>query len=485
MDRNKWSQLCWLTNAVIVSSLLVVSVVLFPGCGGGSSGSDPTTTISNTTTSVSTPSVSSTSTSITSLSSTSISSSSTTPSLSTTSTTWGGGNANIDGYVADVLTNFGIVGASITFEGQAATAGADGLFSFTGLPPGAITVTITASGYRSSVETVVLSAGGNTLNVSLVPTSLDPNQLSGPAAFVAIPMSLDSIGVVYPLGMMSPPNHVLPTNHIYLSFQNTQETYNVYFPASGEITRIYGGVDYKVEVRCSNSFLYYLGHIQSLEAVYAPYIGNNMIFGVPVFAGQLCGTTGQNNLNVHAMDLGVIDTQQHRSFITEANYLSESLNCGAPLDYYSGALRTSLISKVERVGTSEANGKIDYDQAGKLIGNWFHISLSAQPKEDYSAKEIAFVYYARNATWEVISIGGEITGEGVGLGLYVISPEATHFADVNSSSGIVNYVLHDVFNPSITAGDLIVRYNADGTISVEASSNYLTDFSAAAKTYSR
>jgi hypothetical protein len=380
----------------------------------------------------------------------------------------------------------GLVGARVSTEGLSTIAVSDGSFIIMGLTEGSFSFTITAEGYRTTIETVSLHSGSNNHDFSLIPISIDPGRLNGPATFLVAPMSIESFSKIYPLGLISPPGHIFPANHSYFYFRDTEAVYDVFFPASGEIRSISNGPDYKITVLSSTTFTYYLGHVQSLEAVYAPYIGKNSIFGLPVFAGQKCGTTGKNIFNVHAMDLGVIDTDQELSFITPANYLSESTNCGAPLSYYAEPLKTTLYASVERDDLVNRDGKIDFDRPGKLIGNWFSAELEGEyPKESYSDKQIAFVCDGRLSTIEVVAIGGVITGEGLGCGLYAVSFEAARFEDVDQNTGVVTYVLHNFFNYPEIKGCLLVSYNSNNTITVEASNGPLSGFSEAARTFIR
>ncbi len=304
-------------------------------------------------------------------------------------------------------------------------------------------------------------------------------------------MDLAGISYIIPLGNTNPTGHTLPTDHIYLLFKDVNATYEVFFPAGGQLRSITSGTDYKISVRCSSSFLYYLGHVQAVDPTWQAYIGNNNISGVTVTAGQKAGSTGKNSGGVVAMDLGVIDTDVTRSFINSGNYIDDTIHCGAPLSYYAQPTRGSLEALVNRAGTSDTDGKIDFDQAGKLIGNWFAAGLTPAPGDTksnsnaYGSQQIAFVYYNRNATLEVISIGGEITGEGVGAGLYGVQTGATPFENIGSSSGLAAFELYDINDPATKLGNLLARYNADDTISVEASSGSLTSFSPAVKTYTR
>src|SRR5207302_11005170 len=63
------------------------------------------------------------------------------------------------------------------------------------------------------------------------------------------------------------------------------------------------------------------------------------------------------------------------------------------LPIYSGALQTSLYAKVTVSGGATKDGKIDYDQDGKLVGNWV---LTGHRPTDPSGNALAFVYNVSN-----------------------------------------------------------------------------------------
>jgi len=88
-----------------------------------------------------------------------------------------------------------------------------------------------------------------------------------------------------------------------------------------------------------------------------------------------------------------------------------TLQTVSPLALFAEPLRSQLYGKVKREGRDK-DGKIDYDQPGKLVGNWFHESLSAGESGrgggGISAKQIAFVYDVVQPTAVRISIGGTV-----------------------------------------------------------------------------
>jgi len=96
---------------------------------------------------------------------------------------------------------------------------------------------------------------------------------------------------------------------------------------------------------------------------------------------------------------------------------------------------------------AEKDGKIDFDLAGKLAGNWFHESLplsqSARGDPKNSAKQLAFVYDVREPKAVRISIGGTVGP----AGLYAVQPGAPDPASVTAESGLVKYQIHQALSP--------------------------------------
>ena len=110
----------------------------------------------------------------------------------------------------------------------------------------------------------------------------------------------------------------------------------------------------------------------------------------------------------------------------------------------------------------DKDGKIDLDKPGRLLGNWFHESLSVgdSSRGDPAAwaKQLCFAYDVHDPQAVRISIGGTIGP----AGLYVLAPGGPDPADVGRETGLVNYRLRRV------GGDGSGRYGKDvGTLLVQ------------------
>ena len=218
---------------------------------------------------------------------------------------------------------------------------------------------------------VTAATGGCGRNNSS-PTSPSPTNTSGisvPAGtlvFKTSPIDVDQIRFITPLGNLNPPAHGIPTDHIYFYFadpnaRETPEARRTEFraPADGVITTVFGGVgqETKVFVRQTSTFQYYIDHLIPSVA---------LARGMTLTAGQVLGTTG----SAYGIDLGVINDTLTLPFVAPTRYIGDTLHADAPLKYYEEPVRSQLYARVQRLGP-EKDGRINYDIAGRLSGNWF------------------------------------------------------------------------------------------------------------------
>lgn len=130
--------------------------------------------------------------------------------------------------------------------------------------------------------------------------------------------------------------------------------------------------------------------------------------------------------SVFDIDLGVVnDSVNLTGFVNPARY-GDGVHTDAPLKYYMEPLRSQLYAKVQRIG-SERDGKIDYDIAGRLSGNWF--TPDSIP--------LVFGYNTYDPTDVVISVSAGLAR----TGLYAIAPADPLPRDVSVASGMVRYTL--------------------------------------------
>ena len=296
-------------------------------------------------------------------------------------------------------------------------------------------------------------------------------------ALLAYPLTLSKLSAIVPMGDLNPPAHVYPTEHAYLVLTNPAAgVARLQAPAGGQVVRLYQPDDkgWTVVVQVDTSFFYYIGQITPLA---------NIAVGSRVQAGQRLGTNsglapsvafGVYNFN-KTSNVGILN----RCLARTSNYAD------SPLKYFAGPTQQALYDKVKVDGQATKDGKINYDESGRLVGNW--VLAGSLPTRELD-QALAFVYDVRNHTLR-ISMGSSLAGGGV----FAVQPGATDFALVMQGSGQTNYRLFptgvaDGGPPGTEIGVLAVQLISGGRIQVEFFPGILTSsprFTEAALIYDR
>lgn len=309
---------------------------------------------------------------------------------------------------------------------------------------------------------------------------------NGVAQFTVSPLDLDRIPLLIPLGHLAPPGHVLPTDHVYFyqvnfdqrPIQPSSAVLPVYAPATGAVNFMLhqAGDDWKVQFIVTRDFSYYIDHLQPLPT---------LTVGTVVQAGDQIGTTNPGG----SLDLGAYDLRTtRRGFIVPARYPDQSLHCVSPWAYFTEPLRSAMYAKMRRhPAVADKDGQIDFDVAGRLVGNWFEESVPMNTTASGPAgwpKSLAFVFDEVDPRVVRISIGGTVAPPGI----WGIPVDATPPATVSVTSGIVSYRLMYTESTTIQYGLMLVQMLADDRIKVEVfvdSPQGTGSFTAAARMYQR
>ena len=127
-------------------------------------------------------------------------------------------------------------------------------------------------------------------------------------------------------------------------------------------------------------------------------------------------------------------------FINPRRYPTSTLHTVSPLALFAEPVKSQLDAKVTREGPDK-DGRIDFDQPGRLVGNWFHESLAAQDSgrgaPEIWSKQLAFVYDVRKPAELRIAIGGTLAPAGT----YAVPVGAPDPAEVGAATGLVKYQL--------------------------------------------
>ena len=209
-------------------------------------------------------------------------------------------------------------------------------------------------------------------------------------AFTSPPMRMEDLGFIRPLGAMLD-GHVTPTDHVYIGPINSRvpdNTYPVIMPADGTIVEVsrmpdqYIGdrtgqqlpsEDHRIVTSFSCRYYAIFIHIHKLADALRSQIGTlspneSKRVQLNLKAGDIVGYIGGSTFDWTPIDTSVTLP----GFITPELYQGEpwKIHTVSPIDLYTGKLRTQLEAKSLRTA-DPIGGKIDYDQKGRLIGNWF------------------------------------------------------------------------------------------------------------------
>lgn len=312
---------------------------------------------------------------------------------------------------------------------------------------------------------------------------------SGPAVLSVSPIDPALVFATTPLGKLGPPDHTLPTDHVYISFvdpfgpnqlANDCSKRAIFAAGSGVVyftlaTEARG--DTKVDVQMTRSFHYYYDHVLLLPGI---------SMGSRVEAGQQIATTTGF---CPSFDLGAYDLDVTlRGLVNPARYGDSTRHAVSPYRYFTDSLR-SLYTSRSRVFEgipADPDGRIDQGIAGRLIGDWFHSSLPVDANSAGSpngwSHSIAFAYDWYDGTPRV-SVGGTISAPFVGL----FGPGDPDPATVSVASGLVVYQIRRS-GATEQYGWLLVQMTAADRIRVEfvaAPASRPEAFSGAAQDYLR
>ena len=313
---------------------------------------------------------------------------------------------------------------------------------------------------------------------------------TGPGVLSVTPLDTSTIFAVTPLGSLAPPGHVLPTDHIYISFvdpwsgnqQNADcRARPVRAAGSGVIdfiivTEVQG--DTKVDIQMTKTFHYYYDHV---------LLKPGIVLGSRVNAGDTIATTTGR---CPSMDLGAFDFDVVPSgFVNTRRYAGGSLHVVPPLRYFSEPLRSFMYAHVRVFDgvPADKDGRTDFGVRGKLVGDWFHNSLANDSAWVIGSsagwsKSISFAYdWFSHAPR--ISIGGTISAPG----LLSIAASDLDPATVSVASGVVAYQGTQTLG-QIQSGWVLVQMISDERMRVEYFAGTATKpaaFTSAAQEYVR
>ncbi len=278
-----------------------------------------------------------------------------------------------------------------------------------------------------------------------------PGLGEGTVTYEVSPVDLKYIREISPLGHISACGHPIPTSHIYWELARTdlepfppEDGFNkpVRAPARGVVTKIIftswaGYADYSVHISHTNTFRTVFNHLSEIDSEILSktgtlQVGENKIY-VPVDAGHIIGRTSAAYAQSAALDMGTYDRTVHH-FIHPEKYPVLIPNAVSPFDYFRDDLKALVYEKVKR-RTEPRGGKFDFDERGKLVGNWF-LEGTTGSTDDGWKNYLSFAYDMYDPQYLRISLG-----EKAGCMLARVKGNAPDFKDIDVTSGEVVYKL--------------------------------------------
>lgn len=276
-----------------------------------------------------------------------------------------------------------------------------------------------------------------------------------------LPMRTSDVVSFSPYGLVAGA-HVTPIDHLYFYPKaGPRDTYPVYAMADGFITEItVRGIqvdsgkprapEYRYMLQHSCQTVSYFDLITKIDSSiiqeYPDAATKGMQGRFPVKAGQVVGWIGEQSLDtaIYNMNLTL------PGFITPAVYDAEpwKIHTDDFFSYFSEAHQAE-IQKFNRRKVKPYSGKIDYDQPGKLIGNWFQEGTNGYAGANgygagdgtgrgYWSGHLAIFYHAIQPSVIVVSIGEFKDGKPQ---YFAVAGNAPDPAAINKDNGLVTYEL--------------------------------------------
>lgn len=331
--------------------------------------------------------------------------------------------------------------------------------------------------------------------------------------FTTSPINPDAITVIEPQGELTDivSGHITPGDHIGIRYDPTGPTQNVYALADGYLVRVekqprskaFGTTkevdNYHLYFEYSCSLFSSYVHVteiskevveadaQLLQLTQKNVKNTEFVYiRVPIKAGHVIGKAeGFGLLGMLTVDTNVTLT----GFVTPKLYEGEpwKIHAVPPFEYFTEPTKTQLRAKNPRTKEPKG-GKIDFDEDGKLVGNWFlegtdyagdtkGVGYCGEYLCPYWNTHLAFVYDFVDPDQVRISIGYDtgITTRGP----YGVANNAPNPKSISVDSGTVAYHLVALENRDadagiITQGKPLITKNTDtivGTVLVKMIDN--------------
>jgi hypothetical protein len=235
-----------------------------------------------------------------------------------------------------------------------------------------------------------------------------------------LPVDLNKITGITPLGNLNPPGHTFPTPHMYFNIIKRNEQINLYSPGNITITQISSYeypkyTEYSIYLSSCKELSFYFYHVSSLskklkdqlkEPEHCEEYGEDenknkhcyYDVNIEVKAGELLGTTGSDK-EQSSLDFGARDERLDLEYNNKRRSLPENVAC--PLDYFKPNLKQKLYDKTERT-IEPICGTVYYNIPNTAQGTWF----LENSKDSFTEEpHLALVPHNHNPEDFIISLG--------------------------------------------------------------------------------
>ena len=287
--------------------------------------------------------------------------------------------------------------------------------------------------------------------------------------FTALPMALDDLRGLVPLGTLNPSGHTFPTDHLYfyirladpLDSSSGPASVGVYAPGNVRITEVEASehlsadpsyTDYALTFYPCDELHAYFGHMQSLSSSLSEQVGSltdncetystggesfrscSKVVSINVTAGTLLGIAGK--AGQLALDFGAYDSRiTPDAFANQSRFTSSYPYAVCPSDYFSESLKSDLEARFSSyTGATQRTvspvcGKVGQDVSGTAQGLWFLPNTATYPEDPH----LTLAHDNVTPSTAVFSMGTSLTG--VSSGIYTFTPVG---------SGVINRDFSDV-----------------------------------------
>ena len=257
-----------------------------------------------------------------------------------------------------------------------------------------------------------------------------------------LPTADSDFEYLIPLGNLSPPQHTIPTDHIYYVFKRenpevASPTIDVHSPAKARFNSVLHIIDiqdgkirtddYKISFYPCRGVTLYYDHITGFKGGLADAVkgkkescseshprpqDTNRYCRISIDylaeAGEVIGTAGQSTAT--GFDFGAIDHRMNPlSYANSKRHRKDAFYVACPFDLYPEDIKPKIWPRFGAPDKPRAIepicGSVAQDKVGTLQGNWFIGDIPADEPESWN-KSLALVPDNMDPSIGVVSFGG-------------------------------------------------------------------------------